>query len=130
MTKTKEIQKKEETLPQKDVDVYENYVVPSVDIYETENDYVIVSDMPGVAKERLDIKLDKQNLIITGNVVKPKTDDNDLLINECCPASFHRHFSIADDVDRDNIDAKLENGVLKLTMPKKEDYKPRTIQIN
>ena len=130
MAKTKAVQKKENTTVQKDVEVYDRYIAPDVDIYETESDYVILTDMPGVSKERLNIKLERQDLRITGNLVKPEFINSDVLLSESCNASYHRHFTIADDVDRDKLEAKLEDGVLRLVLPKKENYKPRDIKIN
>jgi len=130
MAKTKAVKKKDETTPQKDIEVYDRYIAPDVDIYETENDYVIIADMPGIARERLDIKLDRNDLRITGNIPRYESPNENFLMNECCRASFHRHFTIADDVDRDKVEAKLENGVLRLVLPKKETYKPREIKVN
>jgi len=130
MAKEKALQKRENTLTQKDVEINERYIAPDVDIYETNSDYVILADLPGVSKERLSIKLDRNDLSITGNTVKSDLSKDNILVNECCPASYHRHFTLPDDVDRNKIDAKLENGVLKITLSKKEDYKPRDIKIN
>jgi len=130
MVKTKAIEKSEETIPQKDIEIYDRYIAPDVDIYETENEYVVLADMPGVTKERLTVKLDRQDLKITGDIAKPENSNEHIFLNELCNASYHRHFTLADDVNRDKIEANLESGVLHLILPKKESHKPRDININ
>ena len=83
---------------------------PITDIFETENDYVLKMEMPGVLKENLDITLEDDELEIIGKV-KVNNDDGDT-------------------VNRDKINAGLENGILTLTLAKSEEVKPKKIEVN
>lgn len=83
---------------------------PSVDIYENERAFLVVADLPGVTPETLDVKFERGELSVLGG-------------------NFERTFSIPDTVDVAKIDAKLDAGVLSLTLPKMESAKPLHIQV-
>jgi len=104
-------------------------VVPAVDVYETEDSVFVVVDMPGVPKENVDIHISGDELEITGRISRGERKGN-VLYSEICHRDYRRTFTLPDIIDRDKIKAKLENGVLTLTLPKVEEVKPREIPIS
>jgi len=103
-------------------------IVPPVDIYETSNDIVLVADMPGVTKENLQLDIDKDELTIKG-AFEEQDSGGEKLLNECIYGEYTRTFTLGDTIDKEKIAAKLDDGVLTLTLPKQERIKPRKITI-
>ncbi len=103
-------------------------IVPLVDIYETDNDVVLVADVPGVTKEGLTLDVDKDELTISGAFAE-HNGGGKRLIEEFVYGEYRRTFTLGDIVDREKIAAKLEDGILTLTLPKIERVKPRKIAI-
>ena len=113
-------------------DAYNNeeYVlVPPVDIYETENEYVIKAEMPGVKKDGVNITLDNNELEINGKINGNLPDEGSLKYSEFHLYNYHRKFSVGDMIDRNALKAGLENGILTLTLPKREEVKPKRIEV-
>ena len=113
----------EQTVPGK-------FYVPYTDIHETEDALNVVMEMPGVAKDAVDVELDKNVLSIEGRIVFDQYDDLEPLYTEYNVGHFRRSFKLSNDVDQANIAANLEDGVLTLRLPKAEEQKPRTITVN
>jgi HSP20 family protein len=107
----------------------DRWYVPAVDIYELENEVVIEVDMPGVGENDVDMKLQGDEIIVTGHVIHDEDRDDSVLYREYDEGHFHRHFVINEIIDRDKISPVMSNGVLKISLPKKEDYRPRRIEI-
>jgi HSP20 family protein len=103
-------------------------IIPPVDIYETEDTVVLVADVPGVTKEGLQIDIDKGELTISGTSER-KDSDGEILISECAYGEYYRVFTLADTIDLENISARLDDGVLTATLPKREKVKPKKIKI-
>lgn len=102
---------------------------PSVDIFETEREITLLADLPGVTPEKLTIDLRENTLTLTGEVEPAaKADEKGLLI-EYETGKYYRQFSLSNVIDQSKIDAKLQDGVLRLTLPKVEEAKPRKIEI-
>ncbi len=104
-------------------------VIPPVDIYETEGDYVIVADMPGVSKENVEVNLENGVLEILGHAAEKDEAQNHLKYREYRLYDYRRTFNVGGDVNEAGITAKAENGVLTVTLPKREEAKPRKIEI-
>ena len=104
-------------------------IVPPVDIYETKNEYTLKADMPGVVKENLEITLDNNILEINGRVTEEDLNEEDLKYSEYKLYNFHREFNVGRDINANAITANLDQGVLTLIMPKKEEVKPKKIEI-
>jgi HSP20 family protein len=104
-------------------------ITPPVDIYETDNDVILVADIPGVGKKNLTLDIDDDELTISGTFEEIKSD-GEKLIDECVYGEYRRTFTLGDIIDREKIAAKLEDGVLTLTLPKHEKTKPRKIEIS
>lgn len=106
----------------------EYFVSPAVDIFEKTDGLTIYADLPGVTKEGLGINVDKGILTIEGKVDYQFTAEP--VIREFEPANFYRQFELSETFDLDKISAELKNGVLAIQLPKKEEMKPRKIQIS
>lgn len=106
----------------------EAYVTPLTDIYEEENGLYVVVDLPGVEREGLKIKVEKNILTIEGHVEEEQKDRTSLF-REFEPSNYFRQFELTDAVDQDNISAELKNGVLSLFLPKAESLKPKLIEV-
>lgn len=105
-------------------------LVPLTDIYETPDHYMLKLEMPGVAREKLEITMESNELEIRGEVSRFDSKEKDLKYSEFSNYDYYRKFNIGDDVDRDKINAKLENGVLSLELQKHEAVKPKKIPIS
>ena len=104
---------------------------PAVDIYETENELVIKADLPDVNPQNLDIRVENNILTIRGKrKFESKVNEDNYLRVERAYGSFSRSFSLANSVKTDDIKADYQNGVLTLSLPKREEAKPKQIQIN
>lgn len=105
-------------------------IVPPVDIYENRDCVTLFADLPGVNKENLDVQVDKDTLKISGKRVAGKDDEGVICLYDEIPAKdFFRAFTIGEEIDREKISAFMNNGVLKLILPKAERTKPRKIDI-
>jgi len=104
-------------------------VSPSVDIYENGKSITVLADMPGVSPEHLEIDLNEGVLTITGRVAPAQSSQEEWVLREYRPATFQRKFTLAQSVDQAKIEARLEDGVLHLVLPKVEKAQPRKIQV-
>ncbi|HLI83591.1 MAG TPA: Hsp20/alpha crystallin family protein [Bryobacteraceae bacterium] len=103
---------------------------PAVDIYETENELVLKADLPEINQKDIDVRVENQTLTISGTRQFEKTDDKKGYHRmERSYGSFVRSFAIPNTFDTDNIKAEYQNGVLSVTLPKKEAAKPRQVKI-
>ncbi|MDF1610595.1 MAG: Hsp20/alpha crystallin family protein [Stygiobacter sp.] len=107
----------------------ESWVAPLIDIYETDDDFFLNAYMPGVKKEDVKIKLEDGNLVIMGRIDYEETINKKYVLQETVLGNYYRRFKISDSIDETKIDAKLENGILNVKLPKHERVKPRTIEI-
>lgn len=105
------------------------FLIPLADIYETDELYSAKLEMPGVQKENLNIVIDNDELKITGETSIGE-NEKALKYAEFSVKDYGRTFRIGNDIDRNRIDAKLENGILTLTLHKSEAVKPKKIMIN
>ena len=102
---------------------------PDVDIFEDEQKITLLADMPGVASDDITIDLNDNLLSISGEVKPFETaDEKDVLI-EFEIGRYYRQFTLSEVVDQSKIEAKLEDGVLRLTLPKAEKAMPRKIAV-
>jgi HSP20 family protein len=104
---------------------------PAVDIYEQDGNIVMKAELPGVDPKAVDIRLENNTLTLRGErkLDKEIKQDNYHRV-ERSYGSFSRSFTLPTVVDQGQIKAEYKDGVLKLTLPKREEAKPRQIQIN
>lgn len=105
-------------------------ILPPVDIFEDESGFTIVADMPGVSREQLGVRVTGDNLVIEGTATVPASGEMELLYGEVSNPEYRRSFTLSRELDPSKIEAKLNNGVLRLTIPKSEEAKPRRIDVS
>ncbi len=103
---------------------------PSVDVSETENEIVFTAEFPGFEKDEIDISVNEGRLTISGE--RPFTEEKETKHHrvERWYGKFNRSFLLPKSADPETISANLKNGVLTVTMPKKEEAKPRQIPVS
>ena len=104
-------------------------VVPPVDIVEDETGFTVTADLPGVSKDRLGVKINGDNLLIEGEVSTPVPQGMELVYAELRTPYYRRSFTLSRELDASKIEAKLNDGVLQLRIPKAEEAKPRRIEV-
>jgi HSP20 family protein len=103
---------------------------PRFDLVETPTQYVLQGDLPGVTEENLDITVHEGVLAIQGSHAEETVNEEDkYLVRERRAGSFERRLNLPENADPESISAKLKNGVLTVSIPKKEERKARKIQI-
>jgi len=103
--------------------------VPATDVYEKEDVILVRCDLPGVRQEKVDVRLDDDELEIVAAQASSAPEGCDLLVGEYETGIFRRKFGIPQEIDRDKIRARLHNGVLDVELPKAEKARPRKIEI-
>jgi HSP20 family protein len=104
-------------------------VQPAVNIIETKDSFVLEAEMPGVTKEGLEVTLEGSALTLIGRRLPPGEDGIQYLHRESRPHEFRREFQLTPVIDSSRIQAKIEQGLLVLTLPKAESIKPRRITV-
>jgi len=104
------------------------YFRPNVDIYETAKALTLMADVPGTAAEDFEIDLRDNLLTIVGSVHEVNSDWQPLY-SEYRVGHFMRQFRVGQQIDQTKISAEINDGVLKLTLPKAESAKPRKIEV-
>ncbi len=108
---------------------YQEFVVPVVNIFETGDGYALEAEMPGVNKDGLEITLEGNEIIILGRRAAEPVN-GELLLHERSAADYRRVFELDPAIDTNKISAKMEQGMLTLTLPKSERVKPRKITVS
>src|SRR5437899_10876111 len=104
---------------------------PAVDIFETEHQLVVKADLPDVNPQDLDIRVENNILTIRGErKFEKEVNEENYLRVERSYGSFARSFTLANTVNPDAIKAEYQNGVLTLSIPKREEAKPKQIKVN
>lgn len=104
-------------------------VVPATDVYERDDAYLIVADVPGVEQKDLEISVEERVLAIEGLADLPEPAQATLLHREFGPVRYRRTFQLSDDIDVEKIGAAVKNGVLRVTLPKAAARQPRKITV-
>lgn len=102
---------------------------PSVDIFEDDQALTIVADMPGVHSENVTIDLRDDVLSLTGVPSVAVPEQEEYILREYDTGKYFRQFTLSEVIDQANIKANLNNGVLRVTLPKVGPAKPRKIEI-
>ncbi len=103
---------------------------PSVDVYETENSYVLKAELPGINKEDIKIDINNNALTLQGEKKFEEKVEKDKYVRiERRYGSFSRAFTLSEKMDKENITANYKDGVLEVTLPKKEEAKPKEIKV-
>jgi len=103
---------------------------PAVDIYETNDSFVVSADLPGLNKDEIQIDLKDNTLTLKGEKkFEEKVSKDNYIRIERAYGSFVRSFTLPQNVDPEKIKAKYKEGVLEITIPKKEEAKPKQIKV-
>ena len=102
-------------------------LIPAVDIYETESQFVLLADMPGVAADGVEVLTERDTLIVRGRAEQRMSDPD---YQEFELGEYRRTFLITEDLDADSISAKLTDGVLRVEIQKSDRLKPKKIPVH
>lgn len=108
----------------------ESVLRPPVDIHETADELVLRADMPGVTRERLEIRVDGNTLLIEGTIGIAPQDAMTAIYADVRSTTYRRQFSLSNELDSSSIAASLQNGVLTVKLPKRAEHKPRRIPVS
>ncbi len=104
---------------------------PPVDIYENENDIVLKAELPGIEPKDVEVKVEDNTLYLKGERKFEKEVKNESYHRvERSYGSFARSFSLPNSISTDKVKAEFKDGLLTLTLPKREEAKPRTVKID
>jgi HSP20 family molecular chaperone IbpA len=104
-------------------------LTPAVDVFENSQGITLWADLPGVTKDKLDVRVHDGNLYIEAEAFVPTPAGLRLQHAENRESRFARTFSLSPDLDTSKIFANLQDGVLRLTLPRREEARPRQIEV-
>ncbi|PYJ01859.1 MAG: heat-shock protein Hsp20 [Verrucomicrobia bacterium] len=107
----------------------DQFIAPPASVIEAGEGYTLELEMPGVTKDGLDISVENNELTVVGQRSLP-TVQGTLIHHESRPNNFRRTFELDPSIDADKISAKIEQGLVTLTLPKAEHVKPRKISVS
>ena len=103
---------------------------PSVDIKEKKDKYYIKANLPGVSEKDINLEVDGSTLILSGHLEEEKEEDGDTWYrSECRVGDFRRAFELPRGADLDNIEAKVKNGVIRITVAKKPEAQKKKVDV-
>ncbi len=103
---------------------------PNVDILETENEFTLLMDVPGVERDSLDIDFAEGMLTVQARVAQRYAANQRFLLREYGIGGYYRSFQVGEQIDVNGISAEYADGVLRIHLPKAEAAKPRKIAVN
>ena len=127
--KEMQIQQKQEVQQPGEPIKPEKQYVPAVDIFETAEAVNVLAEMPGVAREGVEIELENETLTIHGVMAPCGCEGETVLFREFESGSYLRKFTVAETIDQEKIQATMADGVLTLVLPKVAPAKPRRIEV-
>lgn len=124
-----QVQKKRELESKEEATIPVRQFLPATDIYETENELMVILEMPGVEKGNVSINVEGSVLNVEGRLDLTKYQGLQPLYTEYNIGNYSRSFRLSSKIDQHKIAAEMKDGVLSLKMPKVGEAKPRTIQV-
>ena len=104
--------------------------IPALDVYQTKDDVVVETQLPGIDPSNVNISIENDVLTVEGNFEKKsEVDEKNYYRKEIRSGSFHRSVALPAAVSGDKAKATYEKGVLKITVPKEERAKPKTVKV-
>jgi HSP20 family protein len=104
-------------------------LIPPADIYEDADGISVVLDMPGVAKDRLNVKADRNGLLVEGDAQISMAEGMEAVYADVRATRYRRNFGLTSELDTDHTEATLKDGVLTIRIPKRAELKPRRIEV-
>lgn len=108
----------------------ERVMSPAVDIFEDDQRITVLADIPGVSREGLDVRVDRNNLVIEGAMAIDPPPGMQALYADVQAMKYRRDFTLTGELDAEHIDATLKDGVLTVHIPKRKEFRTRKIQVN
>ena len=105
-------------------------VLPSVDLFEDESGITLLANMPGVPRDKLELKVEGDTLVIEGSMQLRIPEGLETIYAEVRVPRYRRSFGLTRELDTTKIDAKLKDGVLTLRIPKQPNAQPRRIVVS
>ena len=104
-------------------------IQPPVDIFEDAHGIMVVAEMPGVSKDRLNVQADRNSLTIEGEAVIDMPDGMQPIHADVQYTHYSRTFALSAELETEAIDAKLKDGVLTIRVPKRSEFRPRKVEV-
>ena len=104
-------------------------LAPPADIFEDANGINIVLDMPGVTRERLAVKADRNELVVEGEASIDMPEGMEAAYAEVRAARYRRSFVLTNELDSESVEASMKDGVLTIRVPRRAELKPRQIEV-
>ena len=123
------VREKREAATREERTVPGRFYVPPTDVYETEDALTVVMEVPGVAREAVEVEVKDDVLRVEARIDASKYGGLEPVYAEYGVGHWARAFALPDKVDRERIEARLEDGVLTLTLPKVAEARPRRIAV-
>jgi HSP20 family protein len=124
------VREKQELAQQEEKTVPGRYYMPAADIFETDDALTLMLDMPGVTKNNVDVQIEDDVLRVEGKIDYSAYKDIEPVYTEYNVGHYARAFTLSNKIDQYAITARVEDGVLTLTLPKAKEALPRRIAIN
>jgi HSP20 family protein len=124
-----QVQKKREQETREESTIPARIFVPNADIYESQDALTVILEMPGVAKDNINVRVEEGVLNVEGRLDLSKYQGLRPLYTEYNIGHYARSFQLSSKIDQSRIGAALKDGVLSLTLPKVEEAKPRKIDV-
>jgi HSP20 family molecular chaperone IbpA len=125
-----QVQQKREVESKQEATVPARVFLPQTDIFETEQALTVILEMPGVDKDKVDVKVENDVLQIEGWINFSRYEGLQPVYTEYNIGNYARSFQLSSKIDQDRITAELRDGVMKLVLPKSEKAKPRKIAVS
>jgi len=129
-TKTLDVQKEQELSVEGEQTRDRDLFVPRTDILESDDEIVVIADLPGVDPKHVEITLERNVLTINASALEEDLQGYSLVYSEYASGDYQRRFVLSDTIDREKISASVKDGVLRLRLPKAAPAKARKISIN
>jgi HSP20 family protein len=107
----------------------ESVLRPPVDIYETGEGITLKADMPGVARERLNLRVEGNSLLVEGTIGIAPQEDMTALYADVRSTVYRRRFALSNELETEKIEANLKDGELTVHIPKRVELRPRRIEV-
>jgi HSP20 family protein len=125
-----QVQQKREVESKQEATIPARVFVPATDIFETDEALTVILEMPGVDKDKVDVKVENDVLKIEGWIDFSRYEGLQPVYTEYNIGNFARSFQLSSKIDQDRISAELRDGVMTLDLPKSERAKPRKIAVS
>jgi HSP20 family molecular chaperone IbpA len=126
-TERKDVTERESTQAQKREP--EMVLRPPVDVFEDAEGITLVADMPGVDKDRLNLQVDKDSLSIEGDARIEMPEGMEALYADVRSTRYARNFALSSELETNEIEASIKDGVLRVRIPKRAEVRPRKIEV-